>query len=57
MSSWEIVSANRDCHDLSELCPWLNERRDIAMAAKLIPIVDRLTRLLDMRESAKSEGN
>jgi hypothetical protein len=57
MSSWEIVSANRDCHDLSELWPWLSERRDIATAAKLIPSVDRLTRLLDMRESAKSKRN
>jgi hypothetical protein len=33
-------------HERSELYHWLNERRDIATAAKLIPIVTRLTHLL-----------
>jgi hypothetical protein len=32
--------------ELYELCCWLNERRDLDTASKLIPIVDRLTRLV-----------
>jgi hypothetical protein len=37
--------------ELAELCKWVNKRRDIATAAKLIPITDRLTRLLiEIRE-------
>jgi hypothetical protein len=30
---------------LMELCRWLNERRDTAMASRLIPITDDLTRV------------
>jgi hypothetical protein len=39
-------------HELSELCHWLNERRDIATAAaKLIPVEDSLTHLvIEIRE-------
>jgi hypothetical protein len=29
-----------------QLCKWLNERRDMATSAKLIPLVDDLTHIL-----------
>jgi hypothetical protein len=31
---------------LMELCKWLNERRDMEISSRLIPLVDDLTQIL-----------
>jgi hypothetical protein len=32
--------------DLMQLCKWLNEKRDVEVSSRLIPIVDDLTHIL-----------
>lgn len=32
--------------ELIQLCKWLNERRDIGISSRLIPLADELTHLL-----------
>jgi hypothetical protein len=32
--------------ELLQLCKWLNEKRDMATSARLIPLVDDLTHIL-----------
>jgi hypothetical protein len=31
--------------DLMQLCKWLNEKRDVEVSSRLIPIVDDLTHI------------
>jgi len=38
---------------LFQLCNWLNERHELEFSSRLIPLVDRLTRVLI--EAGKSE--
>jgi hypothetical protein len=32
--------------ELIELCKWLNEKRDLEISSRLIPLVDELTHIL-----------
>jgi hypothetical protein len=32
--------------ELMQLCKWLNEKRDVEISSKLIPLVDDLTHIL-----------
>ena len=40
------MTARLASEDLVHLCNWLKQRADMESASRLIPIVDRLTRLL-----------
>ena len=40
--------------DLMQLCKWLNEKRDVEVSSRLIPLVDDLTHILLRRASCIS---
>ena len=45
MEQPEIDKLGQINSELCELCQWLNEQHDIQTAARLIPIVEKLTHL------------